>query len=145
MDWLNPFGLAIVLLILAPNILWAMRVRFQSVTLAGKAIQVLEQIGRFGSMLLMCVSLGIFEFNTVWDVLVPYLLVNSCLLLLYWLFWAFFWHRRTAGKARMLAILPSAIFLFSGLLTLHWLLVVCGAIFAFAHLTITYRTQWTER
>ncbi len=47
---INIFGLIIVLLILVPNIIYAIRVKDQENKCQNKIMNILEQIGRYGCM-----------------------------------------------------------------------------------------------
>ncbi len=57
--WLNLFGLIIIVLILIPNIIYALRNKNQQNKCKNMFMNILEQIGRYGCMLLMVVHLGI--------------------------------------------------------------------------------------
>ena len=66
-----------------------------------------------------------------------YFLGNGVLLVAYWLVFARYMRKKTAKRALVLAILPACIFLLSGLLLRHWLLVGFGLLFAVGHIYVT--------
>ena len=57
-NWINFFELVIVVLLLAPNILYALKCRGEKNLCENRLMNVVEQIGRFGSMFFMIVCLG---------------------------------------------------------------------------------------
>lgn len=62
---------------------------------------------------------------------------NGALLLAYLVVWTFCFKRKSLKKAIVLAILPACIFLLSGLLLRHWLLVAFAVLFGIGHISIT--------
>ncbi|MBP3654249.1 MAG: hypothetical protein J6J04_02310 [Oscillospiraceae bacterium] len=136
---INGFGLIIVLLMLLPNILYT--VRFPGVeNRCTNAIAIIaEQIGRYASMALMVLPLGVWKFGFLSTfTFLLYLIGNTVLLVLYWVFWFLYFKKQTCQLALSLAITPSLIFLLSGLTLHHWLLVISGTLFAVSHIYITY-------
>ena len=77
-----------------------------------------------------------FGFKSVPE-MVLYLAGNGALLLVYWLVFARYMQKRTAGRALVLAVIPACLFLLSGLLLRHWLLVGFGLLFAVGHIYVT--------
>ena len=63
MDWLNVFGLILVILLLIPNIVYAIKVKDQKNLCTNKFMNILEQIGRYACMFLMVFNIGIAEFG----------------------------------------------------------------------------------
>ena len=60
--WINIFGLCIVIAILIPNIIYACKFRGAENKCTNKVMNILEQIGRYGCMLLLVLSIGRGEF-----------------------------------------------------------------------------------
>ncbi len=58
-NWLNVFGLVIVVLLLIPNIIYAIKFKNQQNKCTNKAMNIIEQIGRYGCMFLMVFNIGI--------------------------------------------------------------------------------------
>ena len=136
--WINLFGASFVILLLIPNVVYALRNRGEKNLCANRAMNLLEQTGRYGSIVLMWFPLLVwkFGFKSVPEMLV-YLAGNGALLLVYWLVFARYMQKRTAGRALVLAVIPACIFLLSGLLLRHWLLVGFGLLFAVGHIYVT--------
>ena len=136
--WINLFGAGFVILLLIPNVVYALRNRGEENLCANRAMNLMEQAGRYGSIVLMWLPLLVwkFGFKSVPEMLV-YLAGNGALLLVYWLVFARYMQKRTVGRALVLAVIPACIFLLSGLLLRHWLLVGSGLLFAVGHIYVT--------
>lgn len=132
-------------------------------------MNILEQIGRYGSMLFMVVCLrdGGYGFSSVTLFLV-YVFGNSLLLAAYWAVWGiYFYATRTevtgwvegsasafiagrhkgknAGVLKMsLAVLPSCLFLLSGITLGYVPLVISAILFVIGHIYVTYRNVADE-
>ena len=141
--WINIFGAIIVVLILFPNIIYAVKNRQDNTkTEVPQYLSVCEQIGRYGCVVLMWLPFLVWKFGfRSEEELLIYLLANGILLLSYYLFWIFYSRKKNLPKAMALAIIPTVIFLLSGILLRHWSLVAAAAIFGFAHCKITYMTH----
>ena len=63
MNWLNVFGLVFVVLLLIPNIIYAIKAKNKQNKCINKFMNVIEQIGRYGCMFLMIFNIGIAEFG----------------------------------------------------------------------------------
>lgn len=138
--WINLFGAVIVGLMLLPNILYALKKRGEENRCANRWMNLIEQIGRYGCIVLMWLPLPVwkFGFRSVAE-MVLYLGGNGLLLAAYWLVYARYFRERTLGRALALAIIPSCIFLMSGLLLRHWLLVGFALLFAVGHIYVTVK------
>ena len=138
--WINVFGGIIVVLMLIPNIVYAVRNRDEKNLCTNRLMNVIEQIGRCACIVLMWLPLlrWKFGFQSVFEMLL-YLFGNGALLLAYWI--VFFRHMRKKSKASALtlAVLPSCIFLLSGILLRHWLLTGFAVLFAVGHIYVTLK------
>lgn len=144
MTFINIFGLLFVVLILIPNIIYAIRMS----RLNGKEgftnhwhnkiIEVLEQIGRFGCMGFMIFLIPGVEFGfPSGGTFVLYLIVNSCLILAYWFIWMICFRKNTMFRALALSVIPSVIFLLSGITSRYVPLMIAALIFAPCHILIS--------
>ena len=141
--WINLFGAGIVVLIMIPNIIYAARQKQDETQIeVPHGLSACEQVGRYGCIILMWLPLLVwkFGFGSVEEFLI-YLIGNGALLLCYYLSWMLYSRKKTLSVAMALAIIPTAIFLLSGILLQHWLLVAFAILFGFAHCTITYMTH----
>jgi len=81
-----------------------------------------------------------FGFLNVEEMLV-YVVGNLGLTVAYIIIWIPYFKRKTLGKAIALAVIPTCIFLLSGLLLRHWLLVLAALLFGMGHIYITYQNH----
>ena len=141
LNWINFFGLVIVVLMLIPNILYAIKFKGQEIKCkCCRSMYILEQVGRYGSMFLMAFNIGIAEFGFAsYTHFSIYAIANIILLVAYWFVYALYFYRQGNWKRIALAIIPSCIFLIDGLLLRHYLLVCFAIIFALSHLCITLK------
>ena len=127
-----------MILMLVPNIVYAVKFLGGENRCTNRVMNLLEQIGRYASMALMILPLGVWEFGfSNVAVMLVYLFGNAGLLAAYWIVWAFYFRKATRGRALALAVLPTCIFLLSGLTLRHWALVLAGAVFGAAHIYVT--------
>lgn len=138
-NWINTFGLITVILMLIPNIIYAIKFRGKETKCnCCRSMCILEQIGRYGSMFLMAFNIGIAEFGFASPQhFVAYLIANTALLVAYFIVYALYFKRQTNWKSIALAIIPSCLFLTGGILLRHYLLVSFAIIFALSHICIT--------
>ena len=137
--WINIFGLCIVIAILIPNIIYAIKFRGAENKCNNKIMNILEQIGRYGCMILLVLNIGKEEFSffAVMAFLV-YLIGNAVLLLVYWIVWLLYFIRQSRWKSMVLAIVPTVIFLLSGITLQHIWLIIAAVIFGIGHIYVTW-------
>ena len=141
MEWFNIFGLAFITAIMIPNIIFALKHKevFEN-RYHNKTIEIIEQIGRFG-----CFGFMIFNIPTTWfgwwsdEAFAIYLMVDAVLIVLYCTIWVIYLRKNNVFKAMALSIIPSAIFLFSGIMCRSILLIISSLLFAPAHIFISYK------
>ena len=139
MEWINISGFIVVLLILIPNIIYAFKFKGVENKCNNKMMNFLEQLGRYGSMFFMIFNIGILEYGFetnlaifIWLVLMVVLITS------YWVGWIVYSRRQSLTYAMPLAIIPSAIFIFSGILSRDYLLLIFGLIFCIGHVYVSY-------
>ena len=141
MEWIYIFGAVFIAVIMIPNIIYALKCRdgFEN-KWNNKGVEVVEQIGRFGCFGFMVVNIPGTWFGWRSDeALAMYLIVNVVLIILYCVIWIICFRKNTIFKALALSIIPSVIFMFSGIMSRSVLLVVESLLFAPAHIVISYK------
>ena len=141
MEWFNMFGLVFITVIMIPNIIFAVNHKdaFENRN-QNKAIEIIEQIGRFG-----CFGFMIFNIPSTWfgwwsdELFSIYLLVDALLIVLYLTLWIVCWSKNNVFRALALSIIPSVIFLFSGIMCRSLLLIISSLLFAPTHIFISYK------
>ena len=136
--WINVFGAGIVILMLIPNIVYAVKNKSEQNLCKNRFMNVIEQLGRYACIVLMWLPLLVwrFGFESKLDMIL-YLAGNGVFLAVYWIVFALYLKEKSAKRALILAILPSCIFLMSGLLLRHWLLAGFAVLFAVGHIYVT--------
>lgn len=105
----------------------------------------LEQIGRYGCMFLMIFNIGILEFSfSSIGMFLFYTVGNVVLLIVYWIIWMLFFQKQDNWKRMALAIIPTVLFLISGIALRHILLIIMAVIFGIAHIYVTKANMTTE-
>ncbi len=142
MNHISIFRLCIVILMLLPNIMYAVKIKSFQNKYSNKVMNTLEQVGRYGSMFFMVFNIGLYEFGfrslkafKIW------VFLTALLLLMYWINWYRFFRSPRTALPILLAILPGAIFIISGLFLIHWLLILCGILFGISHIYVTYENN----
>lgn len=141
MEWFNIFGLIFIIAIMIPNIVFAIRCKdgFEN-KWNNKAVEIIEQIGRFG-----CFGFMIINIPGTWygfwsdEAFAAYLIVDSVLVAVYCLLWIVLWKKNTLFRALALSVIPSVIFLFSGVMSRSVLLIITALLFASSHILISYK------
>lgn len=141
MDIFNYYGLIILIIMMIPNIISGIKQKENFINLYhNRVIETLEQIGRFSCFALMIINIPYTYFNFFFDnALYVYLGVNGLLLIIYILGWIITWNKYPLLKAYLLSMVPSLIFIFSGIMLLNIPLIVCAMIFALGHITLSVK------
>lgn len=141
MEWINIFGMLFMIIIMAPNIIYALKCKdgFEN-KWNNKIVELVEQIGRFGCFGCMVINIPGTWFGWWSDeAFAIYLIVNSVLITLYCVIWIICFRKNTVFRALALSIIPSVIFLFSGIMSRSVLLILTSVLFAPAHIVISYK------
>ncbi len=140
-SWINICGTCIVVAMLIPNVIYAIKFRNSSRQChCCKPMYIVEQTGRYGSMFLMAFNIGLAEFGFYSiNSFIVYAVSNIVLTTAYLLLWILFFHRQDFRKSITLAVIPSFIFIISGITLRHILLISFAIIFAFSHIIITVK------
>ena len=142
MGWFNYFGLIIIAAILVPNIIYAVKHKEHTTVYHNIKVETLEQLGRYGCIFFMIFNVPHTYFNFWFNhALAVYLSVNGFLCLLYLACWYLLKDKNDKLKALSLSIIPSVIFIFSGLLLLNIPLIVFSIQFAACHIFISCKNS----
>ena len=68
-----------------------------------------------------------------------YLIVDAILVMLYCAIWIICFKKSSIFRALALSIIPSILFLFSGIMSRSVLLIIASVLFAPSHIVISYR------
>jgi len=141
MQWINLTGVMVMIALLIPNIIYVVKhvgVKPWHVP-EGRLMHVLEQVARYGVMVLMCLRIPLWAqgyaapaAQVVWLSLVMPLLLAYCLL------WVFYFRKRGKVLGILLAAIPSAVFLLSGFLWQNLPLTLLAILFTVLHIRVTW-------
>lgn len=138
--YLNYWGLFFVIVILIPNIVFAATCEdgFEN-HFQNKFVELFEQIGRFGCFFSMFISIP-FMCKGYWfdHGETVYLILGVLLVALYCFGWIIFWRENSIRKSLYLSVIPSALFVESGIISGNIMLVIFAIIFAPCHIRISY-------
>lgn len=141
MGQINIFGFVFMVIIMIPNVIFALKCRdgFEN-RWENKAVEVLEQIGRYGCFAFMVINIPKTWFGWASDeAFALYLIVDAVLVTAYCVIWAVCFKKNSVFRALSLSIIPSVIFLFSGIMSRSVLLMISALIFAPCHILISYK------
>lgn len=129
-----------------PNIVYGITHKNDLVnTYKNKAAIILEQVGRYACMLFM-----VFNIPYTWTGFyfmfgeTVYIIVNAILTIAYCITWIVTWKRTGVVKALLLSIIPSMVFIFSGIMIASIPLIIFSVIFAVAHILISVKNAVAE-
>lgn len=141
MNWFNIYGLIFIVIIMIPNIVFALKCKDGFANkYNNKFVELFEQIGRFGSFIFMILNIPKTYFGFYFNNgLILYLIVDSILVALYCLIWAICFKEPSVFRALSLSIIPSILFFYSGVMIRSILLIIFSLIFAPCHILISYK------
>lgn len=146
MGILNYYGLGIFIIMMIPNIIYSIKHKegFENLY-NNKTVLVLEHIGRFGCFIFLVLNIpSTWSSALVDNAIVLYIVVNSVLIVTYCLIWIICLDRDNIFRAFALSIIPSIIFLFSGIMAMSILLTISALIFAPCHIIISYKNAYLK-
>ena len=138
--YVNLYGLIFVSVILIPNIIFAATCKdgFEN-CYQNKLVELFEQIGRFGCFICMFVTIPCMNKGYWFKQGKMFYLISGIVLVgLYCLGWILFWKEDSIRKSLYLSIVPSLLFIESGIVSGYVLLIVLAIIFAPCHILISY-------
>lgn len=141
MEYVNIFGIAFVAIIMIPNIIFAVKNKegFNN-KWKSRFAEITEQIGRLGCFAFMIINIPGTWFGW-WseEGFALYLIVDSLLVIAYCVIWCICFNKNSLFRALSLSIIPSVLFMFSGIMSRSVLLVIASLLFAPSHIMISYK------
>ena len=139
------FNAVIVTVMLIPSVAMAFKFKKFRNRCTNTAMNICEQLGRYGSILFMILPFGLKEFGFAHvKLFLEYLIANIALLTVYIVVWLSFMKKQTYIKAMIMAVVPAAVFLVCGITLGHFILIFCAVMFFIGHIYVTtsnYRTD----
>ena len=144
MEYFNWYGIPVIAVILIVNLIFFLvdkEEKYENPSM-NKGLKAFEQIGRIAVIFFMIFSLGIIGKGFLSDYMKNFWIIAvAVLLVLYILFYILYYKSRNHKLAMMLAILPSIIFLMTGLLEQDPPLLMFAIVFAIGHIYVTVKNK----
>lgn len=139
MEWFNYYGLIFLIVLMIPNIVY-FKTQKEEKKPKIMVLEVCEQIGRFGTMIFLVFNIPSTYYG-FWftHALLIYLLVNSLLLAMYIITWIVLGKKNSLLRTLLLSLIPSVLFLFSGIMIGSIPLSICAIMFSIFHITLNYK------
>ena len=134
-----------IAVIMIPNIIFTIRCKegFEN-KWSNKYVEVTEQVGRLG-----CFGFMIINIPGTWfgwwsdEAFAIYLIVDTILVVLYCAIWIICFKKSSIFRALALSVIPSVLFLFSGIMSRSILLLIAAILFAPSHILLSYKNaKW---
>ena len=141
MEWFNIFGFIFISVILIPSIIFAIKYRdgFRN-NFKNKPAEIAEQAGRIGCIVTMIINIpGTWLGWRSDEAFALYLIIDTALVILYLAVWIICFKKDGIFRALALSVIPSVIFLFSGIMSRSLLLTSSSLLFAPSHIFISYK------
>ena len=141
MGWFNLFGLIIIVVIMIPNTIFAIKCKegFDN-KWSNKTVEIIEQAGRFGCFVFMIINIpGTWLGWRSDEAFALYLITDIVLVMVYCAIWIACFKKSCVFRALALSIIPSVLFLFSGIMSRSVLLIIASVLFAPSHIMISYK------
>lgn len=139
----NYIGLIIITIIMVPNIIFMAtdKNNFENLY-KNKLVEVLEQIGRFGCFIFMIINIP-YLYTGFWfsDAKPLYIIINGVLVASYLAIWIICHKKSSIFRSLALSIIPSIIFIFSGIMLVNVPLICTALIFAPTHILISFKNS----
>ena len=141
MEWIHVFGLFCMVIMMIPNIIFALKCKDGFVNqYHNRFIEMIEQIGRFGCFIFMIIEIPGTSFGWLFDgARSIYMIIDMVLLIAYCMIWMICFKKESLFRSLALSMIPSAIFLLSGILRQNILLIISSILFAPSHIMISYK------
>ena len=141
MEWFNIFGFLFVVIMMIPNIVFALKKKngFKN-KYKNKLVLFLEKFGRIGCIIFMFINIP-GTYLGFWDLpcMFFYIVLECVLLLAYIVLFIIYFNKNTMAKAVTLSVIPSVMFLLGGILYASLLLSIFAVIFAPCHILISVK------
>lgn len=137
-NWINRINMAAVIWLILINVIVARKGLSDDFNSKHLAVNIFEQIGRYGCMALMILPVFTrgwkFGFGSVAE-----MLIWICLTVLLLAIYSFLWGKKANGGVFVLyglALVPAVLFLLNGILLCHPALIAASLVFGISHFLI---------
>ena len=142
LGFISLMGFIIFLSIMIPNIIYMIKNKKKKNKYKNKYIYCIEYISKAMSIILLVFPIGMKEFgfpNVAFAGI--YMICNLILVITYIIIFTSYLEKETLKKAIWLSLIPTFIFLISGITLKHTLLIISSIIFGISHTYISYKNK----
>lgn len=137
-DVVNIYGLLFAVIMAVPHIMYRRSRNYNLRAIPNKGMLYVARAGKYSSIFLMAVNLGILEEGFTAPIMKDFWLVSTCVMTVaYILLWILFFKSDSKKIAYALTILAAAIIMLSGLLQVKTLLLTAGIVYLIGELYVT--------
>ncbi|MCI2112240.1 MAG: hypothetical protein LKJ92_02040 [Ruminococcus sp.] len=137
-DVVNVYGLIFAVILAVPHIVYARTHNYDLKAINNRAMLYIERTGKYCSLFLMGINLGVLEQGFTAPIMEVYWLIStSVLTVIYVVLWIVFFKKETKGFAYLLTITAALIVIQSGLLQVKTLLLTAGIVYLIGELYVT--------
>ncbi|MGN0507717.1 MAG: hypothetical protein ACI4GX_00650 [Ruminococcus sp.] len=137
-DVVNVYGLIFAVILAVPHIVYARTHNYDLKAINNRAMLYIERTGKYCSLFLMGINLGVLEQGFTAPIMEVYWLIStSVLTIIYVVLWIVFFKKETKGFAYLLTITAALIVIQSGLLQVKTLLLTAGIVYLIGELYVT--------
>ncbi len=145
LNLINIINVGIIWVLLFPHIIKAVHSSEGEVSCRSKILNSAAQIGRYASMLLMVLPVGVWKFGFPSDVnMIIYFALNILLLAAYIIAWVIRFKKQSFGMEIAVVLLEAAVFFNCGICLEHWFLVGSSAVFAVGTVAVLLKHKKEE-
>lgn len=137
-DVVNVYGLLFAVILAVPHIVYTRTHSYDIKAIDNRAMLYIERIGKYCSVFLMGINIGVLEKGFTAPIMETYWLISTAILtILYVVLWILFFKKETKAIAYLLTITTALIVIQSGLLQVKTLLLTAGIVYLIGELYIT--------
>ena len=137
-DVVNVYGLIFAVILAVPHIVYARTHNYDLKAINNRAMLYIERTGKYCSLFLMGINLGVLEQGFTAPIMEVYWLIStSVLTVIYVVLWIVFFKKETKGFAYLLTITAALIVIQSGPLQVKTLLLTAGIVYLIGELYVT--------
>lgn len=134
----NIHGLLFAVILAVPHIVFARMHTYNIKAIDNRAMLYIERVGKYVSLILMAVNIGVLELGFTSALMESFWLVStSVMTAIYVVLWIIFFKKESKVIAYLLTVLTAVIVILSGLLQVKTLLLTAGIVYLIGELYVT--------
>ena len=134
----NIHGLLFAVILAVPHIVFARTHTYNIKAIDNRAMLYIERVGKYVSLILMAVNIGVLELGFTSALMESFWLVStSVMTAIYVVLWIIFFKKESKVIVYLLTLLTAVIVILSGLLQVKTLLLTAGIVYLIGELYVT--------